>query len=227
VNPLDLGPRVERLAAVPVTLKGGPLRGAGAAQGSAWRGVAHAAEPLVAVAFLTTPRGKTWVKSRRCWGNAVLVEIGLYGDPTAGHLRITLAPRVWPEVREGTSEEVLLRARGAVPPAGEVQVPIDGWWWQRQTSEPVWGCPHPHEVIDRRFEVATGVAVRTMAAAEAGIAVDLLFLPRRETRTRRLGIWSLKTRCRDEVPEPLRHVLCFGRSGRWPPERRNGQRYGP
>jgi hypothetical protein len=181
---------------------------------------------LVAVAFLTTPRGTVWIKSRRSWGNAVLVEIGLYGDSEAGHIHVALGSWVWPEVREGTWDELRLRAGGVVPSSGEVQVPIAAWGWHNSVSQPVWGCPLPAHVVNCRFTAETDRPVRLLEDSTSSVAVDLVFLPRREIRARRLQIWSLKRRCRNEVPEPLRHVLTFSRWGQWPPERRKGQRYG-
>ena len=229
MNLVDLGPGVDRLAGVPVTLEGGPCvpSWGDAARTSAWRGVAHARERLVAVAFVTTSVGTAWVKRRRSWGNAGLVETGRAGDADAAQLLLTLGSWVWPEPREGTPEELCARSRGVVAEGGEVQVPVLTWGWRMHASFPVRGCEAPARAVPDRMEGETGRIIRALGEPSAMLAIDLLFLPRREVRARRSQIWSLKRRCRDDVPEPLRHVLCFGRSGHWPPERRTGQRYGP
>jgi hypothetical protein len=218
-----------RLAGLPVTIEGGastPYWG-DAARTSAWRGVAHSTERVVAIAFMTTARGTSWLKSRRSWGNAVFVEIGRSGDSESAHLLLTLGSWVWPDVREGTFEELSARWTGTVPVDGEIQVPLLKWGWGHCASVPVWGCDDPATSVPRRLDGETGQIVSLLSVPAASISVDLLVLPRREIRGRRLQIWGLKRRCRDDVPEPLRHVLSFGRSGVWPPDRRKGQKYGP
>lgn len=224
---------VDRLSApfagLPVVVEGGPTtpHWGDVARTSAWRGIARSTERVVAIAFVTTARGTSWLKSRRSWGNAVFVEIARSGDARGAHLLLTLGSWVWPDVREGTFDEVSARSPGVVPVDGEIQVPLLTWGWAHRASVPVWGCDDPATSAPRRVEGETGRLVRLMTVPVAPITVDLLVLPRREIRARRLQIWSLKRRCRDVVPEPLRHVLCFGRQGAWPPVRRKGQAYAP
>ena len=216
------------LSGVPVTLEGGPCTPSwqsGSAE-LAWRGVGHGPERLVAIAFLTTSLGTRWLKSRRSWGNALFMEIHLPYRATAGHLFLSLASWVWPEVRKGNWDELGARGRGVLPADGEVQVPVLEWGWVNGMSAPVWNCDLPASSIPPRMVGETGTPLRVLRVPAASLALDLLFLPRREIRARPCGIWGLKRRCRDEVPEPLRHVLCFGRHGTWPPERKKGQRYG-
>lgn len=214
---------------MPVTVEGGPSAPSwgDVDRTSAWRGVAHAEEHVVAIAFVTTPQGTRWFKSRRSWGNAVFVEIGRSGDSRSAQLLLTLGSWVWPDAREGTSEELLARSRGTLPASGEIQVPLLAWGWRHFASVPVCGCDDPATSIPRYLGGDTGRFIRLLSVPSGSIAIDLLVLPRREIRARRLQIWSLKRRCRNDVPEPLRHVLTFGRHGTWPPERRKGQRYGP
>lgn len=225
--PFEVGPLAGRLAGRPVVIEGGPSTPCWGSPShtSAWRGIAHSPERIVGILFVTTPQGTSWLKSRRSWGNAVFVEVGRSGDSASAHLLLTLGSWVWPDVREGTFEELSARSMGTIPVEGEIQVPLLAWGWRNFASAPVWGCDEPATAIPRRLDGETGRLVRLLSLPAAAIAVDLLLLPRREIQARRLAIWSLKKRCRDEVPEPLRHVLCFGRHGAWPPERHRGQTY--
>ena len=229
VSHIGLPPLGGRLGGVPVVLQGGPSASCWGVTGktSSWRGVAHADEPVAAIAFATTRRGTTWVKSKLAWGNAVFLEVGRFGDAEAAQFRLTLGSWVWPEVRPGTPAELSARWQGLMPPDGEIQVPVLEWGWSHSTLIPAWGCGDPATEIPRRVTGGTGRLIRVLSTVAASITVDLLVLPRRELRSRRLQNWALNRRSRDTVPEPLRHVLSFGRVGRWPPEVKRGQRYGP
>jgi len=220
-------PEVPALTGLPVTVKGelSAARWCSAYWPTAWRGFAVASEPVLALAFGTDAEGVRWAKSCPSWGNAVALEVvhGPYGD--RHQVMVGLGSVVWPPVRVSRSlDEIRDRAWGIRPADGEIQVPDFGWSTSLSlTGE---GIEDPRAWPLGRIEGWTGrlLPLFRLAGASA-IRIDLLVLPRRLLRVGRCKIWRLKPRHRDAVPEPLRHLLCFGRAGRWPPERSLNQRY--
>ncbi len=86
--------------------------------------------------------------------------------------------------------------------------------------------PSPIETHPSSQPCETGGFVRLFAAGGTPpLTVDLLLIPRRMVRVGRLHIWHLRRPHQPLVPEPLRHLLSFGRSGRWPPRRTANHRY--
>lgn len=221
-------PEVPELTGVPITVKGdlGATQWCSAYWPTAWRGLAVASEPVLAVAFGTDAEGLRWAKSCPSWGNAVALEVvhGSYGE--RHQVRVGLGSLVWPPVRISRSwDEIRDRAWGIRPADGEIQVPDLGW--STSLSLAGEGIDDPGTWPLQQIEGATGLLLPLLHLTGASaIRIDLLVLPRRLLRVGRCKIWRLKPRHRAAVPEPLRHVLCFGRAGRWPPARSTNQRYG-
>lgn len=221
-------PEVPELTGLPVTVAGGlcAAQWCGAYTSTAWRGVAAAPEPVFAVAFGADAHGVRWLKSAPSWGNAVLVEVVHWPTKTGHEGSVLLKSLVWPPARAArTWEEIWNRRAGTAPPDGEIQVPDLGvlaalhvWGGDLDTPE-TWPVP--------TIEGATGRLLPLLhLTGTSAIRIDLLVIPRRLLRVGRCKIWRLKPRYRDAVPEPLRHLLCFGRVGCWPPGRSLNQRYG-
>jgi len=221
-------PQVPSLTGLPVTVKGDRCAAEWyrAAFPEAWRGFAVASEPVLALAFAASAAGVRWVKSGPAWGNAVAIEI-VHGPYAAWHdAHVRLDSLVWPPVREARDwEEASRRAQGVVPADGEIQVP-DGYGHHTLQARGQ-GIEDPSTWPLQRMEGETGRLLPLLHLEGASpIRLDLLVLPRRALRVGRCRIWKLKPRYRDAVPEPLRHVLSFGRAGSWPPQRWPNQRYG-
>lgn len=220
-------PEVASLRGVPVTLQSdvAPSAEGRADRSQVWRGVAVAEKALLAVAFLTDARGSRWVKSHPSWGNAVLFEVSAVRG--GGQLSVSLAigSYVWPPARAGTWDEIRQRSSGTSLPRGEIQVPRSCGWamYLNGHARP---AATTLDVPGQPVRAETGRPARLLTVAgEEPLTLDLLLLPRHRVRVGRLKIWHLRRRHRAAIPEPLRHVLSFGRTGRWPPRRTSNHRY--
>jgi hypothetical protein len=74
---------------------------------------------------------------------------------------------------------------------------------------------HERPVLIMGSEPATGeVFSFATLEGEPTLSLSLLLICRRDVRSRRLGLWGVRSSLLSEVAEPWRTILGFGRSGR-------------